>query len=155
VFEPTVSTRACTPIPMEVANTVGSVGRTEVLRSAGSERGWWTRGVARLVEKVTLGSVSTPLWLVIESADPVLRHGRKAALRGSRGGWWAGQFSLVDIPQMWQAQGLRMSQNRGLEEPVTLARVHWEPDSGVPAPPPDSWDQNNYNESIYTHLTPG
>ena len=80
MFEPTIGTPAVTTTPVEVADAVGDVVRARVMRSAGGEGRWWTRGIAGLVEKATAGLVSTTLWSVIESTDFALRHGRKRVL---------------------------------------------------------------------------
>jgi len=85
---------------MEVANTVGGAVGTRILRGAGSEGRWWTGSIEGLVEKATVGSISTALWFLIEIADPTLRHGRKRVLGRSV------LLSLVGIYPLWQAQKL-------------------------------------------------
>ena len=107
MFEPTVSTPAVTTAPMEVADAVGDVVRARVVRSAGRESKWWSGGITGLMEKATIGLVSTALWSVIEITDFALRHGR------NKGPW----LSLSDLTwgysellhALWQAQKHLMS----------------------------------------------
>ena len=130
MFEPTVGTLAVTTTPVEVADTVGDVARSRVVRSAWSERGWWTGGIAGLVEEATAGLESTALWSVIEITDFALRHGRKGVPALS------GQMSLGVIRPLRQAQKAQehlVSKDPGLEKRLSYS----ESDSGGATPRPN------------------